>query len=180
MKRNWHKAARALSSLAKDYGRVVDAAERGGARRPRVSALGDASVWALGGMRVATALRAVTGSSFGLNHALRIVFHIDAWSDDIGGGLRLPHPFGIVIGEGARIEEGCTLMHNVTLQRGRGTHIERGAVIGTGAVILGGSRVGEQALVGANSVVRGEIPARMVAVGAPARAVRAATHEELS
>ncbi|HAB19800.1 MAG TPA: glycosyltransferase [Verrucomicrobiota bacterium] len=40
--------------------------------------------------------------------------------------------------------------------------------IGTRAIILPGARIGDGAIIGAGSIVRGEIPARSVAVGAPA------------
>ncbi len=47
-----------------------------------------------------------------------------------------------------------------------------GAWLGQNVVILPGSRVGRGAVVGANSIVRGTIPDRGVAVGAPARIVK--------
>lgn len=50
--------------------------------------------------------------------------------------------------------------------------IGRGAWIGTGAVILPGARIGAHVVVAANSVVRGQIPARSVVAGVPARVVR--------
>jgi serine O-acetyltransferase len=129
-------------------------------------------------MRGAAALRGAIGTSLGLSQILRVGFHIDVWTDDIGGGLRLPHPFNVVIGDGARIGKDCTLMHNVTVQRGAGTHIDDGVVLGTGTVILAGARVGAHALIGAASVVKGAIPAGVVAVGAPARMVRLTRPEE--
>jgi len=48
-----------------------------------------------------------------------------------------------------------------------------GADVGAGAVILPGAAVGEGAIVGAGAVVRGAIPAGSVAVGVPARVLRA-------
>lgn len=47
-----------------------------------------------------------------------------------------------------------------------------GAWLGHGTVVLPGARVGRHTVVGANSVVVGELPDRCVAVGAPARVVR--------
>jgi acetyltransferase-like isoleucine patch superfamily enzyme len=44
--------------------------------------------------------------------------------------------------------------------------------IGANCVILAGSRIGEGAVIGAGSVVSGEIPPRTIATGSPARAVR--------
>jgi acetyltransferase-like isoleucine patch superfamily enzyme len=50
--------------------------------------------------------------------------------------------------------------------------IGRGAWIGQNAVIMPGVSVGPGAVIGANSVVRTDVPARSVAVGAPARIIR--------
>ena len=50
--------------------------------------------------------------------------------------------------------------------------IGRGTWIGERVGVLRGSRIGECCIIGANSVVRGEIPPYSVAVGAPARVVR--------
>jgi maltose O-acetyltransferase len=43
--------------------------------------------------------------------------------------------------------------------------------IGAGTIVLPGSTIGDEAIVGAGSVVRGEIPAGAVAAGCPARVV---------
>lgn len=161
-----------LRALARDAQRVAAAARGAGSRHPGIAALGDASLWALALLRTSAALRAAVGSSLGLSQLLRVGFHIDVWTDAIGPGLRLPHPFNIVIGDGARIGEGCTLMHNVTIQRGAGTRLGAGVVVGTGAVVLAGAKIGDGALIGALSVVRGAVPEDAVAVGAPARVVR--------
>lgn len=46
-------------------------------------------------------------------------------------------------------------------------------LIGANCVILAGARIGDNAVIGAGSVVRGEIPPGVLAVGAPARVKRA-------
>jgi acetyltransferase-like isoleucine patch superfamily enzyme len=46
------------------------------------------------------------------------------------------------------------------------------AWIGAGVRVLKGSRIGDGTIVGANAVVRGELPAGVVAAGIPARVVR--------
>jgi len=51
----------------------------------------------------------------------------------------------------------------------RGVTVRRFAVISVGVVLLPGITVGEHALVGANSLVTADVPARMVALGSPAR-----------
>jgi acetyltransferase-like isoleucine patch superfamily enzyme len=50
--------------------------------------------------------------------------------------------------------------------------IGRDCWIGAKATVLRGSSIGEGSVIGAHSLVRGDIPARCVAVGAPARVLR--------
>jgi UDP-2-acetamido-3-amino-2,3-dideoxy-glucuronate N-acetyltransferase len=52
------------------------------------------------------------------------------------------------------------------------TRVKRGASIGSGATLLCGVTVGEQALVGAGSVVTKDVPDRAVVAGNPARLIR--------
>jgi acetyltransferase-like isoleucine patch superfamily enzyme len=52
------------------------------------------------------------------------------------------------------------------------TTVRRGATIGAGAVILPGITIGEEAMIGAGSVVTKDVPSRAVVVGNPARIVR--------
>ncbi len=52
------------------------------------------------------------------------------------------------------------------------TVVRRGAAIGTGAVIMCGITVGEQATVGAGSVVTRDVPPGAVVAGVPAKALK--------
>lgn len=54
----------------------------------------------------------------------------------------------------------------------RPVRIGRGAWLGQNVVVLPGVTIGEQAVIGANSVVTRDIPPRTVAAGAPARVIR--------
>jgi acetyltransferase-like isoleucine patch superfamily enzyme len=49
--------------------------------------------------------------------------------------------------------------------------IENDVWIGTGAVVLKGTRIGHGSIIGAGSVVSGNIPPRSLVVGNPARVV---------
>lgn len=97
----------------------------------------------------------------------------------IAAGLRLPHPFAIVIGEGVEIEEDVTIFQSVTLggrklgdwKDGNYPTIGSGTVIFAGAVVVGKVRIGKNCVIGANSVVTHDIPDGATAVGAPARVV---------
>jgi lipopolysaccharide O-acetyltransferase len=51
-------------------------------------------------------------------------------------------------------------------------HIGRNVWLGDGVVVLAGSNIGDGAIIGANSVVAGTIPANSIAAGAPARVLR--------
>ncbi len=62
-----------------------------------------------------------------------------------------------------------------------GSKVGSGCLIGMGAILLDGSVIGENTLIGANSLVReGQvIPARVLAVGTPARVLRELKPEEI-
>jgi serine O-acetyltransferase len=95
---------------------------------------------------------------------------------DIGGGLQLPHPNGVVIFPGAAIGPNCLISQQVTIGVGGpkpgapviGGHVD----IGAGAKILGGVKIGDHARIGANAVVLDDVPGGATAVGVPARIVR--------
>jgi serine O-acetyltransferase len=85
------------------------------------------------------------------------------WKAKIGPGLSLPHPTGIVIGEGVTLGSGATIFQHVTL----GTNVKGGRVypqlgnnvtLYAGACLVGAISVGNGATVGAHSVVNFDIP----------------------
>lgn len=93
----------------------------------------------------------------------------------IGMGILIDHATGVVIGETAVIGDNVSILHHVTLGgtgSGRGDRhpkIGNGVLIGAGASILGNITVGENAKIGAGSVVLSPVPAHATAVGVPAR-----------
>jgi serine O-acetyltransferase len=103
---------------------------------------------------------------------------------DIGQGLCLPHPAGVVIGANVVIGTHCTLYDGVNLGVRRWSASGEGAgaqprlgdrvTVGTGAKVLGGVEVGGGAVIGANAVVLCSVPANALAVGVPARIVERA------
>lgn len=94
---------------------------------------------------------------------------------DIGGGLSIPHPNGIVIHRRAKIGPNCLIFHQVTIGIGGtvpGPPTIGGQVdIGAGAKILGGIHVGNHAKIGANAVVICDVPEGATAIGVPARVI---------
>jgi serine O-acetyltransferase len=86
----------------------------------------------------------------------------------IGGGLLIPHPNGIVIHPAAKIGVNCLIFQQVTIgiRDARGFPEIAGHVdIGAGAKVLGAVKIGPHARIGANAVVTRDIEGGMVAVG---------------
>ena len=99
----------------------------------------------------------------------------------------------IVVGEGSNIQDGCVVHvdfgkpvcigRNVTVGHGaiiHGCSIGDDTLVGMGAIILNGARIGAGCIVGAGALVTQgkEIQDGSVAMGSPARVVRAVTAEE--
>ena len=94
----------------------------------------------------------------------------------------MDHGLGIVIGETTEIGENVTIYQGVTLggimpsiesnlQRNQKRHptIGNNVIIGSGAQILGAIKVGDNARIGANSVVSRDVPPNVTVAGVPAR-----------
>ncbi len=90
-------------------------------------------------------------------------------SCQIGGGLLIPHPNGIVIHPSSKIGPNCLILQQVTLAGAveLGYHVD----IGAGAKVLGPLTVGNNARIGANAVVTKDVGAGETVVGIPAKAL---------
>lgn len=89
-------------------------------------------------------------------------------------GVHFPHGHVVIDGI-TEIETGVVIFPFVTVGLVAGDFfgptIRRGAHVGTGAKVLGSVEVGPRAQIGANAVVRRDVPAEATAVGVPARVV---------
>ena len=87
----------------------------------------------------------------------------------IGGGLLLVHPNGIVIHPEATIGVNCLIFQQVTIVGGVkiGGHVD----IGTGAKIIRPITIGDNARIGANAVVVSDVSTGATVVGIPAKIV---------
>ncbi|MDX5401350.1 MAG: serine acetyltransferase [Rhodobacterales bacterium] len=85
----------------------------------------------------------------------------------IAGGLRMPHPTGIIIHPDAKIGPNCMIFHQVTLAGPvtLGGHVD----IGAGAKVLNGVTIGDHVTIGANAVVTRDLPSGVTVAGSPAR-----------
>ena len=117
---------------------------------PTASLVGDVTIEENASVWYGVVLRADFG---------RIVVRAGANVQD-GSVLHTPEHLTCEIGEGATIGHSC-MVHGATI----GTE----ALIGNGAIVLDGASVGERTLVAAGSVVTGDIPGGVLALGAPAR-----------
>ncbi len=110
---------------------------------------------------------------------------------DVKIGARCKISSHSFICEGVTIEDGVFIGHGVIFVNDRNpkainpdgslqsdidwvrqrTLVKRGASIGSGATLLGGITIGENALVGAGSVVTRDVPADSTVVGNPAKMI---------
>lgn len=97
----------------------------------------------------------------------------------IGKGLVIDHGMGVVIGETAEVGDNCVIFHGVTLG---GTGKEHGkrhptlgnnVMVGAGAKVLGNIKIGDNAKIGANSVVTKDVEPNISVVGVPAKPTKA-------
>jgi serine O-acetyltransferase len=88
---------------------------------------------------------------------------------DIGHGLFLPHPIGVVIGA-ATIGSNCTIQQSVTIggnyyRKVNGSEMPTlgdGVAVSAGAVVAGPVHIGARSIIGANVVVTRDVPSDVV------------------
>lgn len=105
----------------------------------------------------------------------------------IGRRFFIDHGMGVVIGETAELGDDVLLYQGVTLggtgkEKGkRHPTLGNGVVVGAGAKVLGSIIVGDEARIGAGSVVIHPVPAHSTVVGIPGKVVRSRTddHDQL-
>lgn len=124
--------------------------------------------------------------SVGTGSAIRPPFHCDyGYNIRLGSGVFLNFNCVILdvvevaIGDGTQIGPGVQILtadhprdaatRATGLEWGRPIHIGRNVWIGGGAIILPGVTIGDDATIGAGSVVTRDVPAGATAMGNPAR-----------
>ncbi len=100
-------------------------------------------------------------------------------------GAMIVEKSSVTIGEDARIAFGVRILdsdlHDLdaeTPERSSPIRIGARVWIGANVIVLPGVTIGDDVVVGAGSVVTGDIPARVLAIGSPARPVRSVATRE--
>lgn len=93
-----------------------------------------------------------------------------AKNTDIGAFTYINAKFGVTISENVQIGSHCAIYSESTIDDKKGlVVIGKGAKIGSHTVIMPGVNIGENAIIGAHSFVKADIPENAVAYGVPAK-----------
>jgi acetyltransferase-like isoleucine patch superfamily enzyme len=85
----------------------------------------------------------------------------------------------VFVGPGVTLTNDDAMARHPPEHRLRGALLRRACRLGGGVVLVPGVEVGEEAFVAAGAVVTGDVPARAVVMGVPARQIREVPEEDL-
>jgi serine O-acetyltransferase len=113
-----------------------------------------------------------------LSYLMRIYTQMEIYyTADIGENLRIIHGLGTVIGARVIIGDNVELYQNVTLGDKKDGTRERPKIgnnvqIYAGSQVLGGIEIGQNSIIGANSLVLNSFPEYSFIAGSPAKLIR--------
>jgi serine O-acetyltransferase len=100
----------------------------------------------------------------------------------IGKGIMIEHFGGIVVNSGCVIGDFCTISHEVTIGNkrpgGKAPVIGNNVYICVGAKVLGDITIGDNCIIGANTVVMESIPASSIVAGIPGKVIKKIGNKE--
>lgn len=97
----------------------------------------------------------------------------------IGKNLKFPHPLSIVLGLGIEIGDNCTIYQNVTIgtkhslknNEVKYPKIGNNVTIYPGSIILGDVKIGDNAIIGASTLILKDVEPNTTYVGNPAKKI---------
>ena len=95
------------------------------------------------------------------------------YQTDIGAFSYINAKYGVIIEKCVQIGSHCSIYSVSTIDGTKGkVHLKKNCKIGSHSTILPGVTIGENTIIGANSLVLQDIPDNVVAFGTPAKIVR--------
>ena len=93
------------------------------------------------------------------------------YSSLIGRGLKIIHGCGSVIGARCVIGDNCVIHQNCTLgdRHGGRPTLGNNVIMYAGSMVLGNVKIGDNTIIGANTLVISDFPSNSILVGTPAR-----------
>jgi len=92
---------------------------------------------------------------------------------EIGSFTVIDAKYGVTIEDNVKIGWSCSIFSNSTIDNKKGKIIlKQGCNLGAHSVVLPGITIGENATVGANSLVNKNIPSNEIWVGSPAHKIK--------
>ena len=106
-----------------------------------------------------------------------VVQNVDGFSlgykTDIGAFTYINAKYGVIIEDFVQIGSHCSIYSVSTIDNKTGKiHLKKNCKIGTHSTVMPGVTIGENSIIGANSLVLEDIPANVVAYGVPAKVQR--------
>lgn len=111
-------------------------------------------------------------------YLLHIVLHLEIKPEFFEGGLKLIHPYNIIIHPKSVLGQRLTIYNNVTIGSVDRGEITNTPVIGDGVVIYpysliaGDITIGDNVIIQAGSIVLQSVPGNCLVAGNPARVVK--------
>jgi len=95
------------------------------------------------------------------------------YKTDIGAFTYINAKYGVLIEEYVQIGSHCSIYSISTIDNKQGkVHLKKNCKIGTHSTVMPNVTIGENSIIGANSLVLEDIPANVIAFGVPAKVMR--------
>jgi len=95
------------------------------------------------------------------------------YKTDIGAFTYINATHGVVLEDYVQIGSHCSLYSISTIDNKQGkVHLKKSCKIGTHSTVMPNVTIGENSIIGANSLVLEDIPANVIAFGIPAKVIK--------